>query len=85
MKGSMSQHMDSPQSSPHSQQDYYQYLSPQSEHSDGIISHHSSNQVYSFPTPSPDSLGHWNSLSPQSNSDWSEGITSPSTNNTEYI
>merc|ERR1719483_1640795 len=30
-----------------------------------------------FMTPSPDSPGQWSSASPQSHSDWSEGIHSP--------
>lgn len=54
------------------QQQYYHYLTPPSETPE------------SFPTPSPDQveggLGspfHWSSSSPHSNSDWSEGISSP--------
>ncbi len=33
-----------------------------------------------FLTPSPDSPGQWSSASPQSHSDWSEGIHSPPAN-----
>jgi Notch-like protein len=36
---------------------------------DGVLSN--------FMTPSPDSPGQWSSGSPQSHSDWSEGILSP--------
>lgn len=83
--GSMSQHSDSTQSSPHSQQNYYQYLTPPSQHSGGITPQHLAHTLDSFPTPSPESPGHWSSSSPHSNSDWSEGINSPPANNMNYI
>lgn len=76
MNGNMSQHTDSTQSSPHSQ-NYYQYLTPPSQHSGGITPQHLSHTLDSFPTPSPESPGHWSSSSPHSNSDWSEGVNSP--------
>lgn len=60
------------------QQNYY--LTPPSQHSDATPQHLMSD---TFPTPSPESPGHWSSSSPHScNSDWSENITSP--NNTTY-
>jgi len=34
-------------------------------------------QTMNYMTPSPDSPGQWSSASPQSHSDWSEGIHSP--------
>ncbi|KAG8235482.1 hypothetical protein J437_LFUL018752 [Ladona fulva] len=41
-------------------------------------SHHSLlHPPENFPTPSPESPGHWSSSSPRSNSDWSEGVSSP--------
>lgn len=86
--GSMSQHSNSTQSSPHSQQNYYQYLTPPSQHSGGITPQHLSHTLDSFPTPSPESPGHWSSSSPHSmhsNSDWSEGINSPPANNMNYM
>lgn len=84
--GSMSQHTSSTQSSPHSQQNYYnQYLTPPSQHSGGITPQHMAHTLDSFPTPSPESPGHWSSSSPHSNSDWSEGINSPPANNLNYM
>lgn len=57
------------------QQNYY--LTPPSQHSDATPQHLMSD---TFPTPSPESPGHWSSSSPHScNSDWSENITSPNT------
>lgn len=77
--GSSSQHnSQSSQSSPNSQ--YYQYLTPPSQHSGGITPQHLVQTLDSYPTPSPESPGHWSSSSPHSNSDWSEGINSPPTN-----
>lgn len=83
--GSMSQHSNSTQSSPHSQQNYYQYLTPPSQHSGGITPQHLTHTLDSYPTPSPESPGHWSSSSPHSNSDWSEGINSPPANNMNYM
>lgn len=81
--GSSSQHnSQSAQSSPNSQI-YAQYLTPPSNHSSGAITpqHYVQTLDSSYPTPSPDSPGsHWSSSSPQSNSDWSEGINSPTNN-----
>lgn len=49
------------------------YLTPPSQHSDHLLPEN-------FPTPSPESPGHWSSSSPRScNSDWSENISSPNT------
>lgn len=57
------------------QQNYY--LTPPSQHSDATPQHLLPDN---FPTPSPESPGHWSSSSPHScNSDWSENITSPNT------
>lgn len=84
--GSMSQHTSSTQSSPHSQQNYYQYLTPPSQHSGGITPQHMTHTLDSFPTPSPESPGHWSSdHSPHSdlNSDWS--VNSPPANNLNYM
>lgn len=83
--GSMSQHTNSTQSSPHSQQTYYQYLTPPSQHSGGITPQHMTHTLDSFPTPSPESPGHWSSSSPHSdlNSDWS--VNSPPDNNLNYM
>lgn len=92
--GSMSQHtVSSAQSSPQSQQNYYQYLTPPSQHSGGITPQHLGHTLDSYPTPSPESHtiespGHWSSSSPHSNSDWSEGINSPpavNMNNMNYM
>lgn len=53
------------------------YLTPPSQHSDATPQHLLPDN---FPTPSPESPGHWSSSSPHScNSDWSENITSPNT------
>ncbi len=53
------------------QQNYY--LTPPSQHSDHLLPDN-------FPTPSPESPGHWSSSSPRScNSDWSENVASPNT------
>lgn len=53
------------------QQNYY--LTPPSQHSDHLLPDN-------FPTPSPESPGHWSTSSPRScNSDWSENIASPNT------
>uniref|UniRef100_A0A0A9W2B0 Neurogenic locus Notch protein n=1 Tax=Lygus hesperus TaxID=30085 RepID=A0A0A9W2B0_LYGHE len=60
------------QSSQPPPQQYYHYLTPPSD---------SIHAPESFPTPSPESPWHWSSSSPHSNSDWSEGISSP--NNTK--
>lgn len=49
------------------------YLTPPSQHSDHLLPEN-------FPTPSPESPGHWSSSSPRScNSDWSENVASPNT------
>lgn len=78
--GSMSQHTNSTQSSPMSQQNYYQYLTPPSQHSvGGITPQHLAHTLDSYPTPSPESPGHWSSSSPHSNSDWSS-VNSPPAN-----
>lgn len=81
MNGNMSSHTDSTcvsaQSSPNSQQNFYQYLTPPSQHSGGITPQHLSHTLDSYPTPSPESPGHWSSSSPHSNSDWSESVHSP--------
>lgn len=61
-------------------QQNYQYLTPPSQHSGGADAtpQHLLQVPDNFPTPSPESPGHWSSSSPQScNSDWSENITSP--------
>lgn len=56
------------------QQNYY--LTPPSQHSDVTPQH----IIENFPTPSPESPGHWSSSSPNScTSDWSENLTSPTT------
>lgn len=57
----------------------YQYLTPQSQHSGtDTTPQHLMQAPDNFPTPSPESPGHWSSSSPHScNSDWSENITSP--------
>lgn len=53
------------------QQNYY--LTPPSQHSDHLLPDN-------FPTPSPESPGHWSTSSPRScNSDWSENLASPNT------
>lgn len=62
---------------------FYQYLTPPSQHSGGVTPQHLVQTLDSYPTPSPESPGHWSSSSPHSNSDWSEGIHSPS--NTVYV
>lgn len=55
----------------HYQQNYY--LTPPSQHSDHLMPEN-------YPTPSPESAGHWSSSSPRScNSDWSENLSSPNT------
>ncbi|KAK5637799.1 hypothetical protein RI129_000017, partial [Pyrocoelia pectoralis] len=57
------------------QQNYF--LTPPSQHSDITPQHLGPDN---FPTPSPESPGHWSSSSPHSCvSDWSENITSPNT------
>lgn len=68
---------------PSLQQQYqqnYQYLTPPSQHSGGADAtpqHLLAPET--FPTPSPESPGHWSSSSPHScTSDWSENLTSPS-------
>ncbi|ERL92053.1 hypothetical protein D910_09375 [Dendroctonus ponderosae] len=49
------------------------YMTPPSQHSDHLLPDN-------FPTPSPESPGHWSSSSPRScNSDWSENVASPNT------
>lgn len=62
-------------------QQNYQYLTPPSQHSlgaDATPQHLLQVPPDTFPTPSPESPGHWSSSSPQScQSDWSENITSP--------
>jgi len=57
-----------------------QFLYPNSNgiRSDGFLVEGGLN---SFMTPSPDSPGQWSSGSPQSHSDWSDGILSPSATN----
>lgn len=69
--------------SPSSQhnQAFYQYLTPPSQHSGGHTPQHLVQTLDSYPTPSPESPGHWSSSSPRSNSDWSEGVQSPAANN----
>lgn len=53
------------------QQNYY--LTPPSQHSDHLMPDN-------YPTPSPESAGHWSLSSPRScNSDWSENVSSPNT------
>lgn len=59
----------------HPQQFHQQkfYLSPPSQHSDHLMPEN-------YPTPSPESAGHWSSSSPRScTSDWSENISSSPT------
>lgn len=58
-------------------------MTPPSQHSGGVTPQHLVQTLDSYPTPSPESPGHWSSSSPHSNSDWSEGIQSPT--NTVYI
>lgn len=49
------------------------YLTPPSQHSDHLMPEN-------YPTPSPESAGHWSSSSPRScTSDWSENMSSPNT------
>lgn len=49
------------------------YLTPPSQHSDHLMPEN-------YPTPSPESAGHWSSSSPRScTSDWSENVSSPNT------
>lgn len=65
---------------PQQYQQNYQYLTPPSQHSGGADAtpQHMLQVPDNFPTPSPESPGHWSSSSPHScNSDWSENITSP--------
>ena len=54
------------------QQGMYPYL-PTPPQADSTV------QQQNFMTPSPDSPGQWSSASPQSHSDWSEGVHSPTT------
>lgn len=62
-----------PQQFQQQQQQQNFYLTPPSQHSDHLLPEN-------FPTPSPESPGHWSSSSPRScNSDWSENIASPNT------
>lgn len=79
------QNSQSSQSSPYSQQNYYQYLTPPSQHSGDISPQHLIQSLDNYPTPSPESPGNWSSASPHSNSDWSEYIQSPSTSNANCI
>lgn len=58
-------------------QNFYQYLTPPSQHSGGVTPQHLVQSLDSYPTPSPESPGHWSSSSPHSTSDWSEGVQSP--------
>lgn len=81
----MSQYTGSGPLSPLTPQNFYQYLTPPSQHSGGITPQHLTHTLDSFPTPSPESPGHWSSSSPHSNSDWSECIHSPPANNLNYI
>lgn len=67
----------------HQQSTFYQYLTPPSQHSGGITPQHLVQTLDSYPTPSPESPGHWSSSSPHSTSDWSEGVQSPA--NPVYI
>jgi len=64
----------------HQSTSLYQYLTPPSQHSGGVTPQHLVQTLDSYPTPSPESPGHWSSSSPRSNSDWSEGVQSPSSN-----
>ena len=57
------------------QQQQFLYPNPNGIHSDGFLME---GGVNSFMTPSPDSPGQW---SPQSHSDWSDGILSPPATN----
>lgn len=59
---------------------FYQYLTPPSQHSGGHTPQHLVQTLDSYPTPSPESPGHWSSSSPHSASDWSE-IQSPANQN----
>jgi len=71
-------------SNPGSQQsqNFYQYLTPPSQHSGGVTPQHMAPpSLDSYPTPSPESPGHWSSSSPHSTSDWSEPAQSPAANN----
>lgn len=62
------------------QQNFYQYLTPPSQHSNGgVTPQHLTQTLDSYPTPSPESPGHWSSSSPHSTSDWSE-VQSPANN-----
>lgn len=63
------------------QSSFYQYLTPPSQHSGGITPQHLVQTLDSYPTPSPESPGHWSSSSPHSTSDWSEGVQSPAAAN----
>lgn len=60
-----------------SSQNFYHYLTPPSQHSGGVTPQHLVQSLDSYPTPSPESPGHWSSSSPHSTSDWSEGVQSP--------
>lgn len=66
-------------SSQNNQAAFYQYLTPPSQHSGSHTPQHMVQTLDSYPTPSPESPGHWSSSSPRS--DWSEGVQSPATNN----
>lgn len=61
---------------------FYHYLTPTSQHSGGHTPQHLVQTLDSYPTPSPESPGHWSSSSPHSISDWSE-VQSPA--NTLYV
>ncbi|KAL1377371.1 hypothetical protein pipiens_016314 [Culex pipiens pipiens] len=63
------------------QSSFYQYLTPPSQHSGGVTPQHLVQTLDSYPTPSPESPGHWSSSSPHSTSDWSEGVQSPAAAN----
>jgi Notch-like protein len=55
-------------------------LTPPSQHSGGHTPQHLvQSTLDSYPTPSPESPGHWSSSSPHSTSDWSE-VQSPANN-----
>lgn len=84
------QNILSPTGSQHSsssnmQSSIYQYLTPPSQHSGGHTPQHLVQTLDSYPTPSPESPGHWSSSSPHSQSDWSESVQSPAGANNVYM
>lgn len=63
---------------------FYQYLTPPSHNDSGNHTppQHLVQTLDSYPTPSPESPGHWSSSqSPHSISDWSESQQSPANQN----